>query len=82
MLWGGLSDKNNPFLDLNKNNDRLIVFPTGVALMNPHEPYMEFRVGIHNILKVLSVEYVHRINYHELPTATKNGVRFGFRFSF
>lgn len=82
VLWGGLSDKNNPFLDLNKNNDRLMVFPTGVALMNPHEPYMEFRVGIHNILKVLSVEYVHRINYHELPTATKNGVRFGFRFSF
>ena len=82
VLWGGLSDKNNPFLDLNKNNDRLMVFPTGVALMNPHEPYMEFRLGIHNILKVLSVEYVHRINYHELPTATKNGVRFGFRFSF
>ena len=82
VLWGGLSDKNNPFLDLNKNNDRLMVFPTGVALMNPHEPYMEFRLGIHNILKMLSIEYVHRINYHELPTATKNGVRFGFRFTF
>ena len=50
--------------------------------MDPHEPYMEFRVGIHNILKMLTVEYVHRINYHQLPTATKNGVRFGFRFTF
>ena len=82
VLWGGLSDKNNPFLEQNADSHRLMVFPDDVSIMDPHEPYMEFRLGIHNILKMLTVEFVHRINYHQLPTATKNGVRFGFRFTF
>lgn len=82
VLYGGLSEKNNPFLDSNAGNNKLMEFPEGSSIMDPHEPYMEFRVGIHNILKMLQVEYVHRLNYHNLPTATKHGVRFGFRLTF
>jgi len=82
VLYGGLSDKNNPYAVINSGNGDLMYFPEGAYIMDPHEPYMEFRVGIHNILKLLHVEYVRRINYHNLPTATKNGVRFGFRITF
>jgi len=82
VLYGGLSDKNNPFYEGNASSNRLMEFPTCAHIMDPHEPYMEFRVGIHNILKMLQIEYVRRINYINLPTATKHGVRFGFRLSF
>ena len=82
VLYGGLSDKNNPFYEGNASSNRLMEFPTCANIMDPHEPYMEFRVGIHNILKMLQIEYVRRINYINLPTATKHGVRFGFRLSF
>ncbi len=82
ILYGGLSDKNNPALARNHGNSRLMVFPTGCHLMDPKNPYMEFRVGVQNIFKLLSVEYVRRLTYLELPTASKHSVRFGFKLSF
>jgi len=39
-------------------------------------------VGIHNIFKIIHVEYVRRLNYLELPTATKWGIRYIFRLTF
>ena len=82
ILYGGLSERNNPYLEENKDNSKLMYFPEGCNIMDPRKPYMEFRVGIHNILKLLQVEYVRRINYLELPTANKHSVRFGFRMTF
>lgn len=82
MLWGSLSDKNNPMLEQNWKSSTLMAFPEGCYLMNPHKPYMEFRAGIHNIFNLLHVEYVRRLNYLELPTASKHGVRFTFHASF
>ena len=34
-----------------------------------HTPYMEFSVGLHNILKCLRIDYVRRLTYndYELP---------------
>ena len=84
VLYGGLSDKNNPAVAAAEgfNTDNLMQFPERAYVMNTHVPYCELRVGIHNIFKLLQIEYVHRFNYLNLPTASKNGVRFGFRVTF
>ena len=46
------------------------------------KPYVEISAGIHNIFKLLHVEYVRRLNYNELPTASKWGIRFMIRTVF
>jgi plasmid maintenance system killer protein len=81
-LWGNLTDKNNPTLAQNANDDILMQFPEGCYVMDSKKPYVEIVAGIHNILKFLHIEYVHRMNYNELPTAHKNGVRFMLRMTF
>lgn len=81
-LWGTLNDKNNPFLAQNAGDNRLMYFPEGAYVMNSDEPYMEFTAGIQNIFKILHVQYVRRLNYLNLPTARKHGVRFTLEFSF
>ena len=81
-LWGGLSDKNNPLLAENAGDPILMYFPEGSYLMDPNKPYWEASAGIHNIFKIVHVEYVRRLNYNELPTAHKWGVRFMIRMTF
>ena len=81
-LWGTLTDKNNPLLEQNMGSDVLMQFPEGCYVMDPKRPYVEWVAGIHNIFKVLHVEYVHRCNYTSLPTSNKHGVRFMFRMTF
>ena len=80
-LWGGLSDKNNPFLEQNANSDILMLFPEGCHVMDSKKPYYELSVGIHNIFKLIHVEYVRRLNYHYENTH-KDGVRFMVRMTF
>ncbi len=81
-LWGKLTDKNNPYLAQNENSSVLMQFPEGCYIMDPHKPYVELIAGVHNIFKLLHVEYVHRCNYNELPTAHKNGIRLMMRLTF
>ena len=80
-LWGGLSDKNNPFLEQNAKSDILMLFPEGCRIMDSQKPYYELSVGIHNIFKLIHVEYVRRLNYHYENTH-KDGVRFMVRMTF
>ncbi len=80
VMWGGLSDKNNPYL--NPTDDVLFRFPKGCYVMDTDKPYVETVVGIHNIFKILHVEYVRRLTYTELPTSQKWGIRFMFRATF
>ena len=67
MLYGRVTDKNNPNL-----NPTLVQFPTD-DLGNPttfilaNKPYMEGSVGIANIFKVISIDLVQRFNYLENP---------------
>ena len=82
MLWGKLTDKNNPFLEQNRNSNVLMEFPEGCNVMDPHKPYFEIVAGVHNIFKLLHVEYVRRLNYNELPSANKQGIRFMMRLTF
>lgn len=91
-LWGKLTDKNNPFLAENASDPDLMLFPghydengvyrTSSYVMDPKKPYVEISVGIHNIFKLLHVEYVRRLNYNNLPTANKWGIRFMIRTVF
>ena len=81
-LWGTLTDKNNPTLAQNAGDAQLMYFPEGSYVMNPKRPYWEVSAGIHNIFKIVHVEYVRRLNYNNLPTAHKHGVRFMIRMTF
>ena len=82
MLWGALTDKNNPMLEQNLQDKTLMMFPEGSFVMDSHQPYFELIAGIHNIFKILHVEYVRRLNYLDLPTAQKHGIRFMMRMTF
>ena len=80
MLWGDLSDKNNP--EKNPGNPRLMYFPEGTNIMNSNRPYMEMVVGVHNIFKFFRVEYVKRLTYKDLPSAPHWGMRYGVSLTF
>ena len=81
-LWGRLTDKNNPYLAENQNSEVLMLFPEGCYIMDGKRPYWEASFGIHNIFKLLHVEYVRRFAYLDLPTANKWGFRFTIRTTF
>ena len=81
-LWGELTDKNNPFLEQNANSDILMLFPDGCHVMDPKKPYYELSLGIHNIFKLIHVEYVRRLNYNDWPGVHKDGIRFMVRMTF
>ncbi len=57
-------------------------FPDGCHVMDGQRPYVEVVAGIHNIFKLIHVEYVRRLTYLDLPTSQKQGVRFTFRMTF
>ena len=90
-MWGYLTEKNNPLLAANQNDDFLFRMPgkwktdangTHVYVpqtepLNSFKPYIEASVGIHNILKFLSFEYTHRFTYIKDDTQ-----KWGFRFYF
>ncbi|MBO4214928.1 MAG: carboxypeptidase-like regulatory domain-containing protein [Bacteroidaceae bacterium] len=90
MLYGHLTDKNNPFISTNDND--LFRFPTRdgnyTSFVMGNKPYMELSVGISNIFKVFTVQYVRRLNYTDLPAVPggdklkKNGIRFAVDFKF
>ena len=77
MLYGKLTDKNNPFK--NTNDPHIFRFPERngepTSFVMGKAPYMEFYVGIHNIFKLVHIDYVRRINYLGNPGVNKHGVR-------
>ena len=81
-LWGKLTDKNNPLMADNAESPLLMHFPVGSSVMDPEKPYWEMSLGIHNIFKIIQIEYVRRLNYNSLPTAHKHGIRFNMRMTF
>ena len=92
MLWGTLTDKNNPFLAKNAGDSRLFYFPGEFRkdgtfkyqsrVMDKNKPYFEVVAGIHNIFKILHVEYVRRLNYLDNPDIDKWGIRIMLRMTF
>ena len=82
VLWGDLTDKNNPMLSCNGGSSVLMQFPEGSYVMDPSKPYVEVAAGIHNVFRFFHIEYVRRLNYLDLPTANKQGVRLKFSLKF
>ena len=82
MLWGALSDKNNPYLERNAGSSVLMAFPAQTQLMNPNVPYWEISLGIRSIFRFFQVEYVRRMNYNDTRFGPKNSVRLGFTLMF
>ena len=80
-VWGHLTDKNNPYLEKNQRDGRLLKFPKNSHVMND-TPYWECVAGVHNIFKFFSVEYVRRLTYLNNNNIDKWGIRFGFMMSF
>ena len=85
MLYGHLTDKNNPMK--HPGDSELFLFPTRDGrptsfVMDPKTPYMECSVGIHNIFKILHIDYVRRLNYLDHPDANRWGVRFMVMMTF
>ena len=78
-LWGSLSDKNNP-----AHSEGIFYFPTDALCrtMNSDKPYMEAGVGIDNILTILRVDYVWRLNYRDHAGTDRRGVRIQLHFNF
>ena len=90
VLWGTLTDKNNPFLKSNAHDDQLLYFPGYWSqteylyqshVMDKKKPYVEAVVGIHNIFKIFHIEYVRRLNYLNAGVQ-KWGIRGMFRLTF
>ena len=83
MLYGHLTDANNP--DLHPGDTYLYEFPSrdGQCIVHPMNgvPYMEFNFGLHNIFKIIRIDYVYRANYHYANTK-RHGVRFCLEFNF
>lgn len=77
-LWGRLSRKNDP-----RYNENLMRFPEGTALNKMgNRPYMEIGVGVENLFRILSLQYIWRLNYRDNPNVDKRGLRFQLNFKF
>ncbi len=91
VLWGKLSDRNNPLLPQNRGDGELFYFPGSFTeeggyeymthTLKPSEPYVEIVAGIHNVFKIVRLEYVHRMNYR-YPGIQRWGIRGALEFSF
>lgn len=74
-LWGSLSDKNNPSIDM---SGKIFSFPTDKSkatgtIMN--EPFVELGAGIENIFKIASISFFKRMTYKNSPDVDQWGLR-------
>ena len=85
-LYGRISDKNNPTLE---GNEHLMTLPVdrngdpSTFILGKY-PYMEASFGVSNIFKLLTIDFVKRLNYLDNPnTPSLFGVKgLGIRFRF
>lgn len=91
VLYGQLTDKNNPATS-NYTDSDLFYFPghfmadgsyeQNTVTMRKSTPYVEYRIGIHNIFKLVEVDYIRRVTYVNDPNTNKWGIRFKVRMTF
>ncbi|MBO4907448.1 MAG: carboxypeptidase-like regulatory domain-containing protein [Bacteroidaceae bacterium] len=83
-LYGHLSSRNDPSQNL--GDEYLFEMPSrdGESIVHSmgNTPYMEFYVGLHNIFKIMRIDYVRRLNYLDYPGVNKHGFRFCLEFDF
>ena len=77
-LYGRLSGKNRPTA-----TSPLFLFPQNCGLTDMHRPYMEVAAGLDNIFHILSVDYVWRLSYLNVPYhIDRRGIRVAMHFTF
>ncbi|MBP5190349.1 MAG: carboxypeptidase-like regulatory domain-containing protein [Bacteroidales bacterium] len=78
ILYGGLSAKNNP---IGENATGLFKLPDGTKPLG-EKPYMEYSIGIENILGFIRIDYIRRISYDEGMSSKEKGfIKIEFRFT-
>lgn len=81
VLYGDLTQANQDIIPNNyvdpKTGQRIEVEQIN-ALSNT--PYVEVGYGIENILKVIRVDFIHRLTYLDQPNVNKFGVKLSFQF--
>lgn len=82
LMYGGLSDKNNPL-----KNDAVFELPTEddgtpTTFIFGTEPYAEGSVGVSNILRFFRVDLVYRFTYLDNPNVSPMGIRMRMKFDF
>ena len=76
-LIGSLSERNNPLF----GSEGLYALPEGTRMMT-NTPYMEYSIGLENILKFIRIDYIRRISYTDgLSEAEKHAFKISFRFT-
>jgi hypothetical protein len=79
VLYGSVSDKNNPNL-----NPDLFIFPTAedgtpVTFAMDKKPYIEGSIGVSNILRIFRIDLIKRFSYLDNPNVSSLGFRVQFR---
>jgi hypothetical protein len=79
VLYGGVSDRNNP-----AQNPDLFIFPTAedgspVTFAFDKKPYIEGSIGVSNILRIFRVDLIKRFSYLDNPNVSSIGFRVQFR---
>lgn len=81
IIYGTLSDKNNPEQQSSISRDHLFKLPEDTSPLGD-KPYMEYSIGIENILKLIRVDYIRRISYNAGMTSKEKGfIRLEIRFT-
>lgn len=78
VLWGTLSDNNNPNI---ANSKAPLLFPEGLGELKT--PYFEAGVGVENIFKLIRVDAIWRLSHlHDRKNISKFGVRATLQLAF
>jgi Family of unknown function (DUF5686)/CarboxypepD_reg-like domain len=80
ILYGGLSNFNNPGY-----HNNLLEFPVdnyGIPLTYSlgNKPYIEASVGVSNLFKIFRIDLIRRFSYLNYPNVSGLGIRIQFRF--
>ena len=65
LLYGGMSDMNNPA----SGHIGLYLLPDNANFLSD-APYIEYSIGIENILKLIRIDYVRRLSYLDQAAST------------
>lgn len=74
VLYGGLSSMNDPTL-----HSGLYLLPEHVHFLGS-QPYMEWGIGVENILKMIRVDYVRRLSYLD-GVQNRSAIKVSLRFT-
>ena len=78
ILYGGLSAKNNPEAE---HTAGLFKLPEGTTPLGT-QPYMEYSIGIENILKFIRIDFIRRLSYAEgMTSKERNFIKIEFKFT-